>query len=59
MNLLSDSQLNSLNKEALIIIVSSLQDQIKSMHDQLYETPTVLVTYISSLTSQMAAFYSF
>ena len=35
MNLLSDSQLNSLNKEALIIIVSSLQDQIKSMHDQL------------------------
>lgn len=35
MNLLSDSQLNNLNKEALIIIVSSLQDQIKAMHDQL------------------------
>lgn len=35
MKLLSDSQLNSLDKDALIIIVSSLQDQIKVLHDQL------------------------
>lgn len=35
MKLLSDSQLNSLDKDALSIIVSSLQDQIKVLHDQL------------------------
>lgn len=34
MRLLSESQLNTLDKEALIIIVSSLQDQIKVLHDQ-------------------------
>ena len=32
---LSDEQLNNLNKEALIIIVSSLQDQLASMQSQL------------------------
>lgn len=35
MKLLSDSQLNNLDKDALIIIVSALQDQIKVLHDQL------------------------
>lgn len=33
--ILSEKQLNHLNKEALIIIVSSLQDQISSMQSQL------------------------
>ena len=32
---LSDDQLNNLNKEALIILVSSLQDQLTSVQDQL------------------------
>lgn len=32
---LSDEQLSSLNKEALIILVSSLQDQLHSMQEQL------------------------
>lgn len=33
--ILSKDQLNNLNKEALIIIVSSLQDQLNSVHAQL------------------------
>ena len=33
--ILSEDQLNNLNKEALIIIVSSLQDQLNSVHAQL------------------------
>lgn len=32
MMILSEDQLNNLNKEPLIIIVSSLQDQLKSVH---------------------------
>jgi capsule polysaccharide export protein KpsE/RkpR len=32
---LSDEQLNNLGKEALIIIVASLQDQLRSLHEQL------------------------
>ena len=32
---LSEEQLNTLNKEALIIIVASLQDQLSSMREQL------------------------
>lgn len=32
---LSDEQLSSLNKETLIIIVSSLQDQLTSLKEQL------------------------
>ena len=32
---LSEEQLNNLNKDALVIIVSSLQDQLASMQDQL------------------------
>ena len=32
---LSDEQLNNLNKEALVIIVASLQDQLISMQNQL------------------------
>ena len=32
---LSEEQLNNLNKEALIIIVSSLQDQLSAMQSQL------------------------
>lgn len=32
---LSEEQLNTLNKEALVIIVASLQDQLSSMKDQL------------------------
>ena len=35
MTILSEDPLNNLNKEALIIIVSSLQDQLNSVHDQL------------------------
>ena len=35
MTILSEDQLNNLNKEALIIIVSSLQDQLNSVHVQL------------------------
>ena len=35
MMLLSEDQLNNLNKEALIIIVSSLQDQLGLMQSQL------------------------
>ncbi len=30
---LSEEQLNNLNKEALVIIVSSLQDQLASMRE--------------------------
>jgi transposase len=32
---LSDEQLNNLSKEALLIIVASLQDQLRSVHEQL------------------------
>lgn len=35
MMILSEEQLNNLNKEALVIIVASLQDQLGSMHEQL------------------------
>ena len=35
MNQLSDAQLNSLNKDALVILVSSMQSQIQSLKDQL------------------------
>lgn len=35
MMILSEEQLNNLNKEALIIITSSLQDQLNSVHAQL------------------------
>ena len=35
MNQLSDTQLNSLNKDALVILVSSMQSQIQSLKDQL------------------------
>lgn len=33
--ILSEEQLNNLNKEALVIIVASLQDQLSSMQTQL------------------------
>lgn len=32
---LTEEQLNNLNREALVIIVSSLQDQLASMREQL------------------------
>ena len=35
MMLLSEEQLKNLNKDALIIIVSSLQDQLNAVHSQL------------------------
>ena len=35
MMLLTDEQLNNLNREALVIIVASLQDQLSSMRVQL------------------------
>ena len=35
MMILTEEQLNNLNKEALVIIVASLQDQLGSMHEQL------------------------
>ena len=35
MMLLSEDQLKNLNKEALVIIVSSLQDQLNAVHTQL------------------------
>ena len=35
MMLLTDEQLNNLNREALVIIVESLQDQLSSMRVQL------------------------
>ena len=35
MRILTEEQLNNLNKEALVIIVASLQDQLGSMHEQL------------------------
>lgn len=35
MMILSEEQLNNLNKDALIIIVSSLQDQLSGMQKQL------------------------
>lgn len=35
MMVLSEEQLNNLNKEALVIIVASLQDQLGSMQSQL------------------------
>lgn len=35
MMILSEEQLNNLNKEALVIIAASLQDQLNSMHAQL------------------------
>ncbi len=35
---LSEEQLNNLNKEALVIIVASLQDQLSSMQSQLTDT---------------------
>lgn len=35
MLILSEEQLNNLNKEALVIIAASLQDQMQSLHTQL------------------------
>lgn len=35
MNRLSEEQLNSLNKDALVILFSSLQDRLASLEDQL------------------------
>ena len=35
MLILSEEQLNNLNKEALVIIAASLQDQMQSLHAQL------------------------
>jgi len=35
MMILSEEQLNNLNKDALVIIVASLQDQLESMRSQL------------------------
>jgi transposase len=35
MTQLSDEQLNNLSKDALLIIVASLQDQLRAMHEQL------------------------
>lgn len=43
--ILSEEQLNHLNKEALIIIVSSLQDQISSMQSQLDTANAVSAEY--------------
>ena len=39
---LSDEQLNSLDKKALIIIVASLQDQLESIQSQLDSTNSML-----------------
>lgn len=35
---LSEEQLNNLNKEALVILVASLQDQLSIMQSQLSDT---------------------
>ena len=35
MMVLTEEQLNNLNKDALVIIVHSLQDQMQSLHKQL------------------------
>lgn len=53
---LSDEQLNNLNKEALIIITASLQDQIESIQSQLDSANAMLADnnrQIELLTEQI------
>ena len=53
---LSEEQLNNLNKEALVIIVSSLQDQLTSMQSQLDNANSMLADnnrQIELLTEQI------
>ena len=53
---LSDDQLQNLNKEALIIIVSSLQDQVDTIQSQLESANTMLADnnrQIELLTEQI------
>lgn len=42
---LSEKQLNSLNKKALVIIVTSLQDQLNSMQSQLDKVQIIIFPY--------------
>lgn len=44
MLILSEEQLNNLNKEALVIIAASLQDQMQSLHAQLDKAMPSLLT---------------
>ena len=56
MMILSEDQLNSLNREALIIIVASLQDQLASVQSQLDTANTQLADtnrQIELLTEQI------
>jgi len=56
MMILTEEQLNNLNKEALVIIVSSLQDQLESMRTQLDTTNAQLTDtnrQIELLTEQI------
>ena len=53
---LSDKQLNSLSKEALIIIVTSLQDQLTALQSQLDKANSMLADnsrQIELLTEQI------
>ena len=53
---LTDDQLNSLNKEALIVIVSSLQSQLDSVQSQLDSANSMLaenIRQINLLTEQI------
>ena len=56
MSQLSESQLNKLDKDALIIIISSLQSQLKSVQSQLDSANTMLADnnrQIELLTEQI------
>lgn len=56
MLILSEDQLNNLNKEALVIIAASLQDQMQSLHAQLDKANTQLADtnrQIELLTEQI------
>ena len=50
---LSEKQLNNLNKKALVIIVTSLQDQLNSMQSQLDKERTAeRLLWISAVTQE-------
>lgn len=42
---LSEKQLNNLNKKVLVIIVTSLQDQLNSMQSQLDKVQIIIFPY--------------
>ena len=58
MMILSEDQLNNLNKEALIIIVSSLQNQLNSVHAQL-DTANLPVAFLTWKILSSGVFYPF